>query len=297
MHGMRASLHHALPVKQCDLLRPIMAFPQAAAAARKDVLSRLPGGGSKAPTADLVSRLLVTVQPTLLAPRHVCGLVTALSAGGAAVATDDGGSGGVRDGDAAAAADLLVAVAKAAPALMSAAAKQLVGIVTLQPPAPELPCTTAVRVVRHAARYCLQQPSAAGGKANGGDDDGDKENQGDKGKGAAAGSGSGKVKGKEAANGVVDAEESRAQLAEALSRLCLGPYPKAAKAAVHALVQVLGPREGREEVGQLAGRLVGCLRPGQEALRTTASALQALASVGEVAPEVFAGGYGATGAR
>lgn len=279
-----------------------MATSQAAAAARKDVLSRLPGGGSKAPIADLVSRLLVTAQPTLLARRHVCGLVTALAAGGATVATDDGGGGGVRDGDVAAAdsaagADLLVAVAKAAPALMSAAGKQLVRIVTSQPPASELPCTTAVRVVRHAARYCLQQPAAAGGKAKGGDDDdGDKENQGDKGKGAAAGSGAGKGKGKEAANGVADAEESRAQLADALSRLCLGPYPKAAKAAVHALVQVLGPREGQEEVGLLAERLVGCLRPGQEALRTTASALQALASVGEVAPEGFAGGYGTSGA-
>ncbi|EFJ43510.1 hypothetical protein VOLCADRAFT_121419 [Volvox carteri f. nagariensis] len=83
-------------------------------------------------------------------------------------------------------------------------------------------------------------------------------------------------------------KQRTAALTLALTALSQGPYPKAAKAAVHALWAVLGPEGGKSAVTQLASQLMAQLRPGMEVLASTPAVLQAMASVGEVAPGVFA---------
>ncbi|GLC58277.1 hypothetical protein PLESTB_001340900 [Pleodorina starrii] len=327
------------------------ARPETLAAARKDALSRLPNGGSKSPAADLITRISHTAQATLLSPSHVAGLMAALDA-----AADGGGGAAAADSELLAAARLAVVAAKSAPALCAAAMPTVVGIVTAEPPRPELACTTAVRVLRHAARSCpVVATGAAAGGAGGSpspradgqeeregedseeegaegeeeDEDGREEEEeeqapaqgkrGTRGGAAAAASppngaarrtrgqqqkkqeqelqkqmkkgkaGGGAGGAAAAAAGAAAAAEARAALTAALKSLSLGPYPKAAKAAVHALWAVLGPEEGGRVVAQLADQLVLQLLPGREALAATPCIMQAMASVGEVAPRTFAG--------
>ncbi|KXZ44209.1 hypothetical protein GPECTOR_71g570 [Gonium pectorale] len=303
---------------------------EAHAAALKDALSRLPNGGSKAPAADLIGRIAAAAQPSLMSPSHLAALLERIDAGGGSAAVS------------AETAKLAVAAAKAAPALCAGAMPRLVAMVTAEPPRPELACTTAVRMLRHAVRYCDIVGSGGDGSDGGGgpkrqkkrcaaedaDSEGDEEEgegEGEEGAGgraskrrcgaggkAAAAPAARRVRGKKGAedgdgaegDGHVATENggggggaspaasaaARAALTKALSALAVGPYGKAAKAAVHALAALHGG--GAAAAGTLAAlapRLTAQLRPGRESAASTAAAIQALGSLGVVAPDVFAG--------
>ncbi|GFR39816.1 hypothetical protein Agub_g308, partial [Astrephomene gubernaculifera] len=296
------------------------ASPEALAAARKDALSRLPNGGSKSPAADLITRISAAAQPTLLAPSHIMGLLAALDSTSAAAHFD---------GAVAAAANLAVAAAKSAPSLCCSAMPLVVSMVTANPPRGELACTTAVRVLRHAARYCPLVPGAAAGAAEkavgagegGGrrraagqedaeereEEEGGGEEEEEGGEEEEEGSPAAKMKkptGKTAAASrhkqqqhqpksqrdrqAATAAETRTAVLRALTALCQGPYGKAAKAAVHALWAVAGAQEGEGLVRRVAERLAAGLRQGCEEEEATPAVVQAMGSVGEVAPLVFA---------
>ncbi|KAG2501809.1 hypothetical protein HYH03_000309 [Edaphochlamys debaryana] len=284
--------------------------PETLAALRKDALSRLPSGGSKAPTADLITRISLLAQPTVLSPAHVSGLLAGLEASAAAA-----NPAAATSPDTAHAAALVVATAKTAPELCAAAMPAVIRAVTTSPVGPELLVTTAVRVLRHAGSACPVAPEAGkverGGEGGsqeeregeeGGekeDEEDDKENRGKKrgrsGKGnegkegPAAAKRSKQANGGQAAAGTDTAAQTRAALTQSLCDLCLGPYGKAAKSAVHALCAVLGRAEAPGVLRKLAARLAAALAPGREALAATAAAMRALGSVGVVAPEMFAG--------
>ncbi|KAG2444766.1 hypothetical protein HXX76_001510 [Chlamydomonas incerta] len=370
------------------------ASAEAAAAARKDALSRLPGGGSKAPVADLITRLATAAAPTLLAPSHVAGLIAALDSGGGAAAAAGDGAGAAAKRDTvvvAAAAALAVAAAKSVPAIFVLAMPLVAGIVTAAPAKGELATVTAVRVLRHAARYCGGTPQpgpvaasglAAAGARTQADGKGDDEEEdeevdasdedeeveedeeeeeeaspakgkkrgraaadstkagaarrkrrasgadGDGGKpspsaaagkrhmrgqqaaaaDAAAGKAPAPAPGQGAGPVTAAAAEARSALLASLQELCLGPYRKVAKAAVHALSVLLlqpqsqpsqhagagggGGGSGREHragvLRALAERLAAVLVPGCEAAPATAAAIEAMGSLGEVEPALFA---------
>ncbi|GIL95473.1 hypothetical protein Vretimale_1495, partial [Volvox reticuliferus] len=318
--------------------------PEALAAARKDAVSRLPSGGSKSPTADLINRISHLAQPTMLSLSHMAGLMATLDEAD----TSSGHSITDADGAVSAAGGLVVAVAKSAPGLCCGAMPLVVSIVTADPPRQELVCTTAVRVLRYGVKHCpattgpgrggcspaakgdahgqRDQPKKARGATE--EEEQEEEEQGKEDeneeaspepakkrartattKGAVSVNGTArritrgqqreqqqqeekreKDKGGAADDGGGNAgsdDKSHADLVGALTALSQGPYAKAAKAAVHALWALLDPEEGRRVVAQLAEQLMGQLRPGREALAATPVVLQAMGSVGEVAPDIF----------
>ncbi|GIL43844.1 hypothetical protein Vafri_1442 [Volvox africanus] len=252
--------------------------PEALAAARKDAMSRLPSGGSKSPTADLINRISHLAQPTLLSELVCTTAVRVLRHGvrhcPATTGPGRGGGSPAAKGDADRQRDQKKKARGAAEEEEEEEQEEEDGNEKASPKHSKKRARTATaqgavavngatrRTTRGQQQEKQQREQEKRGK--------DQRDAADDIKGNADGD-----------------DESRAALVDALTALSQGPYSKAAKAAVHALWAVLDPGEGKRVVGQLAKQLMGQLRPGREALAATPVVLQAMASVGEVAPDIF----------